>query len=219
VAEYGADSLRLYEMFMGPLEAGIAWDTQSISGVHRFLKRVWALVAGEESAMEPCRPTLVSGSPVPADPGVERALHRCIRDVTRDLEGLRFNTAIAAMMSFLNEAGPTGLSRSQAMALVKLVAPLAPHLAEELWKRLGHETSLAYEPWPAFDPSLCMDSVLEVVVQVNGKLRTRLNVPAGTGGDSLKELALQEAKVREALKGGVPKKVIVVPDKLVNVVV
>jgi leucyl-tRNA synthetase len=216
VAEYGADSLRLYEMFMGPLDAGKVWDTNSISGVYRFLKRIWHLVTGEEHAEQEIRPELKSEKT--ADPKIDRALHRCLKKVTEDIEGLNFNTAISAMMIFLNEVGPEGLTRKQAKTLALMVSPLAPHLGEELWKRLGHDETLAYEPWPAYDPALCQDSEVELVVQINGKVRSKLTVLAAAGADDLKALALKDGKVLEALNGGQPKKVIVVPGKLVNVV-
>ena len=217
VREFGADSLRLYEMFMGPLDQGKVWDTANIAGVHRFLRRSFHLIAGEEASEAPCRPELLKPAPGPADPAVQKALHRCIKAVTQDLEAMRFNTAISSMMTFLNEA-KAPLCRSQAEAFVLVLAPFAPHLGEELWRRLGHGQSLAYEPWPAWDEALCHDSQLELAVQVAGKLRSRVLVPAGSDEAAARAAALADPKIIEFLKGAVPKKVIVVPGKLVNLI-
>jgi len=215
VREFGADSLRLYEMFMGPLDQGKVWDTANIAGVHRFLRRCFQLIAGEDGGEGACRPELLKAGP--ADPAVDKALHRCIKAVTQDLDGMRFNTAISSMMTFLNEA-KAPLNRSQAEAFVLLLAPFAPHLGEELWRCLGHGQSLAYEPWPAWDEALCQDSQVELAVQVAGKLRSRVLVPAGSDDAAATAAALADPKVIEFLKGAAPKKVIVVPGKLVNLI-
>ena len=165
VREYGADTLRLYEMFMGPLEATKPWSTEGVQGVYRFLGRVWRLY--EE----------VDGSaPTPA---LVKALHQTIKNVTERTEALAFNTAISAMMEFVN-AVTAQESRPRAVLepFALLLAPYAPHLAEELWAILGHNQTLAYDPWPAFDPALLVESSVEIVVQVNGKVRAKLTVPA-----------------------------------------
>jgi leucyl-tRNA synthetase len=214
VDEYGADSLRLYEMFMGPLADGKVWDTHGINGVHRFLKRSWKLIVGEAEAG--VRPELgVAG----ADPAVEKALHRCLKQVGDDLEGLRFNTAIAAMMSLLNEVEGKPLTRGQAELYTLMLAPFAPHIAEELWQRLGQAKSLAWEPWPNVNPALLKDDTVELPVQVNGKLRGKVVLPVGAPASEAERLALADEKVQAFLEGKAPKKVIVVPGKMVSLVV
>jgi leucyl-tRNA synthetase len=199
-------------MFMGPLADGKVWDTQNIRGVHRFLRRIWNLVAGEQELG-----ARTDFAPAP-DPAVERVLHRCLKQVGDDIEGLRFNTAVSAMMSLLNAAEGKPFTRGQAEILVLMAAPFAPHLAEELWQRLGHSRSLAYEPWPNANPAMLKDDVLELPVQVNGKLRGRVTVPAGADAASVERAALLDPKVLSALEGKAPKKVIVVPNKLVSIV-
>ena len=142
IGEYGADTFRLYEMFMGPLEASKPWNTRDVPGVHRFLNRVWRMVAGDED-----HPALVTDSPIDGD--IERELHKLIRKAGDDIESMKFNTAIAAMMEFVNGVYKAGrIGRSQAERLVLVLSPFAPHLAEELWEKLGHGQSLAHEPWP-----------------------------------------------------------------------
>ena len=212
--EYGADSLRLYEMFMGPLADGKQWDTHGINGVHRFLRRVWNKVASPEH-MEGARGDFARQE----DAEVARALHRCLAQVGGDIEGLRYNTAIAAMMSLLNAVEGKPFTKAQAGILVLMLAPFAPHIAEELWQRLGHAKPLAYEPWPAADPALLVDDTVEVPVQVNGKLRSRVSVAADADAASLERAALRDPKVAAALEGKPPKKVIVIPGKMVSIVV
>jgi leucyl-tRNA synthetase len=217
VDEYGADSLRLYEMFMGPLEATKPWSMRGVEGVHRFLSRVWRLIIDDRAeamqlaesvqAVEPDRDTL-------------RKLHQTIQKVTEDLDAMRFNTAIAAMMELTNHL--TGLSvrpRTALETLVLLLAPFAPHLAEELWSALGHPDTLAYEPWPTFDPALTRADEVEVPVQVNGKLRSKIRMPAGASEDDLKAAALADERIRALIEGKTIRKVIVVPGKLVNIVI
>ncbi len=156
---------------------------------------------------------------VPPERETLRKLHQTIQKVTDDLDGMRFNTAIAAMMEFTNHLTPLAVRpRSVLEPFVLLLSPFAPHLAEELWHTLGHEETLAYEPWPAFDPALTKADEIEVPVQINGKVRLRLTVPADVDEEALKALALADPKVRELLGGKEPRKVIVVPKKLVNIV-
>jgi leucyl-tRNA synthetase len=209
---YGADSLRLYEMFMGPLAESKVWDTNNINGVYRFLRRVWTLVTGGEE--QGARKDLAGA----ADEAVEKALHRCLKQVGDDLEGLRFNTAIAAMMTLMNQVEGKPLTRGQAETLALMVAPFAPHLGEELWQRLGHAKGLAWEPWPNPDPRWLKDETLELPVQVNGKLRGLVLVPAEATAADIEKAALADPKVQAALEGRTPKKVIVVPKKLVSFV-
>ena len=248
VAQYGADSLRLYEMFMGPLEMTKPWSTQGVEGVYRFLGRVWRLFVDEHSETEfeqnstaaPDRslqfltevrlnPAMKEVEPSPAQ---LKALHTCIKKVTEDLEGLRFNTAISALMVFVNEATswdnkPAGVLRT----FLVLLQPFAPHLAEELWEKLtcvlassgdafrGSFPALAYAAWPTFDPALLVETVIEIPVQVNGKLRDVLKVPVDISQTDLETAAKTSAKVTPFLEGKTIRKVIVVPRKLVNIVV
>ncbi len=212
IAEYGADTFRLYEMFMGPLEASKPWNTQDVPGVHRFLHRVWRMVAGDDD-----------NDPLVADDGpeeVERALHKLIRKIGQDIEAMKFNTAIAAMMEFVNGVYKAGrIGQDQAGRFVRVLAPFAPHIAEELWERLGHGESLAREPWPGYDESMVVEETAELAVQVNGKVRGRISAPADAGEDAVIELALADPKVAEALEGKEIVKRVVVPGRLVNLVV
>ena len=216
VTEYGADSLRLYEMFMGPLEAVKPWDTKSIKGVYGFLTRAWRLVVddGEEFKLHAA---VTDATP---DRDTLRVLHRTIQKVTKDTEGLSFNTAISAMMEFVNHVTKLEVRpRAVLEPFVLLLAPYAPHVAEELWKALGHGPTLAYEPWPTFDPELTKVAEIDVPVQINGKLRTVLKVPAEIDDAALEAAALADEKVKESLVGKTVKKTIVKSKKLVNLVV
>jgi leucyl-tRNA synthetase len=216
IKEYGADSLRLYEMFMGPLEAVKPWDTKSIKGVYGFLTRAWRLIVddGEVFQLHP------SVKDTTADKDTLRVLHRTIQKVTEDTDGLRFNTAIAAMMEFINHVTKLEVRpRSVVEPFVLLLAPYAPHVAEELWRALGHADTLAYESWPKFDPALTKMDEIEVPVQVNGKLKARLKVPAEIADADLEATALADDSVKAAIAGKTIKMVKVVPRKLVNVVV
>jgi leucyl-tRNA synthetase len=217
VDEYGADSLRLYEMFMGPLEATKPWSMRGVEGVHRFLSRVWRLIIDDRA--ETMR-LAESVQPVEPDRDTLRKLHQTIQKVTEDLDAMRFNTAIAAMMELTNHlTGLSGRPRAALETLVLLLAPFAPHLAEELWSALGHPSTLAYEPWPAFDAAVTRADEVEVPVQVNGKLRSKLRVPAGISKEALEAAALADERVRALIDGKVVRKIIVVPGKLVNIVI
>ena len=217
VTEYGADSLRLYEMFMGPLEAVKPWSTRSVEGVYRFLSRVWRLVVDPDAETLKPSPAVKDVEP---DKETLRLLHRTIQKVTEDTDGMRFNTAISAMMEFSNHVTKLEVRPRRVLEpFVLLLAPYAPHAAEELWRALGHTTTLAYEPWPKFDPALTKADEIEVPVQVNGKLKARLKVPADIGDKALEAAALADEAVKGQTAGKSVKKVIVVPKKLVNVVV
>jgi leucyl-tRNA synthetase len=208
---YGADAMRLYEMFMGPLEATKPWSTKGVEGVSRFLDRVWRLVVDEEG-----KTTVVDDTP---DEHGLRVLHQTVQKVTEDLEDLRFNTAIAQMMVFTNEATPLARRpRALIEPFVLVLSPFAPHLAEELWQRLGHRDSLAYEPWPSFDPALIRTDTVTVAVQVNGKLRATLDLPRGIGQAEAEQAALGDERVRRHIDGKSVRKAIYVPDKLINLV-
>jgi leucyl-tRNA synthetase len=217
VGEYGADTLRLYEMYMGPLADSKPWNPKDVPGVHRFLQRSWRLCVPEFAENGPIHAHL--GSDRPDDPALEKALHRTIHKVDGDIERLAFNTAIAAMMIFVNEAtkGVDRLSRSQLLRYAQILQPFAPHLAEELWQRLGGLGLLAKAPWPKVDPALLVDDEIEIAVQVLGKVRGRVMVPADAPNDVV--ITAARAAVASHLEGKTVVKEIVVPKKLVNFVV
>jgi len=213
VKEYGADSMRLFEMFMGPLEEMKPWSTRGVEGVYRFLNRVWRLYTDEEGNLDPA----VKNVEISAD--VERLFHATVKKVGEDIEELHFNTAISQMMILVNELTKTELRPLQVLEpLVLLLAPFAPHLAEELWQKLGHASSLAHEPWPAFDESKIQQQTVEVVFQVNGKIRAKSSVPVDSDESLLKRLAYAEQNVKQHLDGKQIVKEIVVKNKLVNFV-
>jgi len=215
IADYGTDAMRLYEMFMGPLDKGAPWSSESIPGVFRFLQRAHRLLMDEDAAGERIRDL------APGDGTAEQArlVAKTIAGVTEDFEGLQFNTAISKLMVFARDvARDAPLPRSAAEAFVLLLAPLAPHLAEELWQQLGHETSLAHEPWPEAEETWLVEATVTLAVQVNGRRRAEIEVPADASEGAIREAALSEANVVRHLEGREPKKVIVVPGRLVNVV-
>ena len=217
VEQYGADSMRLYEMFMGPLEATKPWSMRGVEGVYRFLNRVWRLLMREEQESLQLSEVVQD---VPADSETERLLHQTIKRVTDDLDGMRFNTAISAMMEFTNHLTKLAVRpRSAVQTLVLLLSPFAPHLAEELWQHLGHASTLAYEPWPAYDPDKLKADQIEMPVQINGKVRARIWVPAQHDASLLSTTALAHPNVQEHLKGKTIKKTIAVPNKLISFVV
>ncbi|MFN4919475.1 MAG: leucine--tRNA ligase [Planctomyces sp.] len=217
VNDRGADALRLYEMFMGPLEQVKPWQTSGVEGVYRFLSRVWRMIV-DDRAEQVVLDSAVQD--IPATPEQLRVLHRTIRAVTDDIERMAFNTAISRMMEFTNAMSDQEvLAKSVLEQFVLLLSPFAPHLAEELWFALGHAETLAYEPWPVADPQWLVEDSVEVPVQVNGKLRARLVVPAGTTGEVLQATAEADETVRRQLEGKTVVRVIVVPGRLVNFVV
>jgi leucyl-tRNA synthetase len=241
LAEYGADAFRLYEMFMGPLEMTKPWSTKGVEGVYRFLGRVWRLFVDEKSETEfeqssTAQPDLsgefleqigLNSSIEAVEPNAAqlKALHACIKKVTEDLDGLRFNTAISALMVFINEAITWQTKPASILSdFLILLQPFAPHLAEELWFKLHSslhlpQLALAYAKWPAFDSNLLVEDLLEIPVQVNGKLRAVIQVPANIAPADLEAAAKASDKVKPFIEGKVIKKVIVVPRKLVNIVV
>ncbi len=213
IGEYGADTFRLYEMFMGPLEASKPWNTRDVPGVHRFLNRAWRMMAGDENNA----PLLADG---PGDEAVERELHKVVKKVGEDIEAMKFNTAIAAMMEFVNLVHKTGrIAKPQAERFLLVAAPFAPHLAEELWEKLGHAKSLAYEPWPAVDAKLLVQDTMDIPVQVNGRLRGRIAVPADAGQETILAAAKKDPGVAPHLAGKTIRKEIYVPGRMVNLVV
>ena len=213
VNTHGADTLRLYEMFMGPLDASVAWSTNGLDGARRFLDRIWRLYTTEEG-------TLSEKVQASSDTTLEKSYHQTVKKVTDDYENLRFNTAISQMMVFINDCYKAEVFPVEyAEGFVKLLAPIAPHVAEELWAILGHTGTLTYEQWPAFDESKLVDDEVEVVVQVNGKLRAKVKVAKDVTKDQLEEIAKADEKVLEFTEGKQIVKVIAVPGKLVNIVV
>jgi leucyl-tRNA synthetase len=215
IAEYGADTLRLYEMYLGPLDASKPWNTQDIVGVHRFLQRVWRnLVADDDGADG----LLVEDAP--ASDELRRQLHQTIAKVSQSMQSLSFNVAIAAMIEFNNTlVSLDRVPREAAEALVRLLAPFAPHTAEELWHRLGHQGSVADADWPTHDPSLLVSDTVELPVQVNGKLRGKVTVPADADDQTIESAACTADNVAEHLAGKTVRKVVIVKGRLVNLVV
>ncbi|MBN2489420.1 MAG: leucine--tRNA ligase, partial [Planctomycetes bacterium] len=214
IATYGADSLRLYETFLGPVEENAEWQTENIPGVRRFLDRTWRLLFPDERG----GPRFAAeGAP---DAELDRLLHRTIKKVTEDIESLHTNTAVSQLMIFVNEATRREvLPRSVLEVLVRLVAPFAPHLAEEMWRHLGHEDSVVRAAWPSFDEARTLEDLLEVPVQVNGKLRGLVRLPRGAGREGAEAAARADGRVAPHLEGRAVLKVIVVPDKMINFVV
>ncbi len=214
VREYGADSMRLYEMFMGPLDRDKPWTDEGIQGVHRFLRRVWTVYLDESGALHP-RIVAKGG-----DEAMRRELHKTIKAVTNDIENLQFNTAIARMMEFINAAMKTDrIDRDVMETFVLVLSPFAPHLAEELWERLGHEKTLAYDPWPTCDEALLVEDTIEIPVQVNGKLRSKVILPKDSDKDAILAAAKTDPKVTGFIAGKTTVKEIYVPGKMVNLVV
>ena len=215
-ADYGADTLRLYEMFMGPLDASRPWNTADIVGVHRFLQRFWRNVVDEETGA-------IRVSDASADEDTRRILHRTIDAVRTDMGKLQFNTAIARLFELNNRltavVGETGAAPLEVVtAMTLMLAPLAPHFAEEVWSRLGHAESLAYEPFPEPDPAYLVVEEVEIPVQVNGKVRARVKVPAGASEAEHETAARADERVAQLLGESDVRKVIVVPGRLVNFV-
>ncbi|GAB5003680.1 leucine--tRNA ligase [Mycobacterium avium] len=216
--DYGADTLRVYEMSMGPLEASRPWATKDVVGAHRFLQRVWRLVVDEQTG----ETRVVDGAGRDLPTGTLRLLHRTIAGVSEDYAGLRNNTAVAKLIEYTNHLTKEhrdAVPRAAVEPLVLMLAPLAPHMAEELWLRLGHTTSLAHGPFPVADPAYLVEDTVEYPVQVNGKVRGRVTVAADADRDTLEAAALADEKVLAFLAGAQPRKVIVVPGRLVNLVV
>lgn len=214
ISVYGADSMRLYEMFMGPLDRDKPWTEEGVQGVHRFLRRVWSLFVGEDGALLPRVQQDVD------DDSLRKLLHKTIKSVTEDIEKLYFNTAIARMMEFVNAAlKAPAIGREWAEQFVLLLSPFAPHLGEELWQKFGHTETLAYVGWPSYDPALLAEDTVEVPVQVNGKVRSRIVVAADAGKETLLDLAKADETVQRFLEGKTVVKEIAIPGKMVNLVV
>ncbi|MEN8151089.1 MAG: leucine--tRNA ligase, partial [Planctomycetota bacterium] len=217
VRDYGADSMRLYELFMGPLEIQKPWQMTGVEGVHRFLKRTWRLVVDDRSGELSDRLTDAPGT---SEESLWRTLHKTVKKVTADTETLQMNTAIAQMMIFVNEATSSKTLPVESVKIfLQTLSAYAPHLCEELWKRLGEDDLLAFAPWPDYDEALCVEDTVLIAVQVNGKKKDEISVPRTASKDDLEKLALASEKAQAAMAGKEPRKVIAVPGRLVNIVV
>jgi leucyl-tRNA synthetase len=213
VADFGADSLRLYELFLGPIDKEAPWTTDGILGVFRFLQRSWRMLVDEDASGEPAH-TLQQGD---GTPDQERLVATTVQGVSDDIEAMRFNTAISKLMVFVRDVGrETPIARGAADAFVRL---LAPHIAEELWQKLGHPESISYAPWPVADPAMLLADTVMIAVQVNGKRRAEVEVPAQADEEAVKAAALANENVQRHLEGKTPRKVIVVKGRLVNIVI
>ena len=213
--DYGADTLRVYEMSMGPLDTSRPWATKDVVGAHRFLQRLWRLVVDEESGE-----VTVTDAALTEDDN--KQLHRTIAGVRDDYEHLRDNTVVAKLIEFTNyltKTYPSGAPRAAVTPLVQMVAPLAPHIAEELWAKLGHVDTITFEPFPTFEESFLVDATIELPVQINGKVKARINVPTDASKEDTEAVALADARVKELTDGKNVVKVIVVPGRMVNLVV
>ncbi|MDW7616600.1 leucine--tRNA ligase [Peribacillus simplex] len=213
VESHGADTLRMYEMFMGPLDASIAWSTNGLDGSRRFLDRIWRLLVNEDN-------TITDKVTETDDTGkLEKVYHQTVKKVTENYEELKFNTAISQLMVFINDAYKAdSLPKVYIEGFVKLLAPVAPHIAEELWSKLGHSESITYGTWPAFDEAKLVDNEVEIVIQINGKVKAKLMVPTDTTKEKLEEIAMGDNSIKEQIDGKTIRKVIAVPGKLVNIV-
>ncbi|SFD56632.1 leucyl-tRNA synthetase [Bacillus sp. OV194] len=213
VASHGADTLRMYEMFMGPLDASISWSTTGLDGSRRFLDRVWRLLVADNGELN------TSIQDQHGTDSFERVYHQTVKKITEDFEGLRFNTGISQLMVFVNEANKQNvLPKYAAEGFVKLLSPIAPHIAEELWEKLGHSGSIAYESWPVWDEAKLVEKEVEIVVQINGKVKAKLSVPADITREDMEQAAMDSDAVQSSIEGKTVRKVIAVPGKLVNIV-
>lgn len=213
VEQYGADTLRLYEMFMGPLDASIAWSEDGLNGAYKFVNRIWNLIIDDEDKLRDRITTINDGK-------LDKVYNQTVKKVTEDYQALHFNTAISQLMVFVNDCYKAdSLPLEYVEGFVKLIAPIVPHIAEELWTKLGHVGSIAYAKWPTYDESKLVENVVEIVVQVNGKVRQHLQVAKDASREELQTLALNDDKIKQELTGKEVKKVIAVPGKLVSIVV
>jgi len=208
--QYGCDTLRLYEMYMGPLDASKPWETRDIIGMHRFLQRVWRTFTRTEAF-----------AAADAEPSLEQAhvANRAVKAVTQDMEQLKFNTAIATLIDLNSEMMKwTSIPRAFAEVFVLMLAPFAPHMAEELWRKLGHDSSLAYASWPSWDEALTRDARIEIPVQVMGKVRGHITVPADADRATVEAAALADAKIQAHTTGKTILRIVTVPGRMVNIV-
>lgn len=212
IESHGADTLRVYEMFMGPLDASIAWSTNGLDGARRFLDRVWRLYVSEEGQLN----DIIVDK---ANESLEKTYHLTVKKVTEDIENLQFNTAIAQMMTFVNECyKSTHLPKQYAEGFVQLLAPFAPHISEELWEKLGHQESISYVAWPSYDENKLIEQEVEIIIQIMGKVRAKIVVPKDISEDELKEIALNNTTIKSQIEGKTIRKMIIIPGKLINIV-
>ena len=212
VNSHGADTLRLYEMFMGPLDAAKEWTTNGVDGARRFLDRVWRLFMNEDGTLS----AKVNGE---AGGELEKVYHQTVKKVTEDFENMHNNTAISQMMVFVNEAYKVDrVPVDYAKGFITLLSPITPHIAEEIWQALGETESLAYEPWPTYDESKLVDDTVEIVAQINGKVRAKIEVARDITKEELEKVALENERIQEMIEGKTIRKVIAVPGRLVNIV-
>ncbi len=205
--DYGADTLRIYEMFMGPLEASKPWSNQGVDGAHKFLERVYRMVVENN---------IIVDGPVNE---LEMVYHQTVKKVTEDYLNLAFNTAISQMMIFVNEVYKINkLPREYAEGFVKMISCVCPHIGEEMWEKLGHNNTIAYEPWPTYDEAKCVKNTAKMAVSVNGKLRATIEVPLDLSDEEVKEIAFKQDGVIRNIEGKEIKKVIIVKNKIVNIV-
>ncbi len=208
VENYGADTLRLYEMFMGPLEASKPWSNQGVEGARKFIDRVWRAIIEDNKVKDE------------ENKNLEVPYNKLVKKVTNDFETLGFNTAISEMMVFINAVYKEDVfPKEYAEGFIKLMNPICPHITEEMWQRLGHDNTIAYEPWPTYDESKTIDDTISIGVQVNGKLRASIKIMVDEEENSIKEKALNEDNVKKHMEGKEVVKVIVIPGKIVNIVV
>ena len=213
VEQYGADTLRLYEMFMGPLDASIPWSEEGLGGAHKFINRVWNLLIDENDNLRD-RVTTINNH------DLDKIYNETVKKVTEDYEAMHFNTAISQLMVFVNNAYKAdSLPLEYVEGLVKLLSPVVPHITEELWSKLGHVGSIAYAKWPTYDESKLVEDVVEIVIQINGKVRQHLQVSKDASREELQDLALNDERIKQELADKEIKKVIAVPGKLVSIVV
>ncbi|ODJ53684.1 leucine--tRNA ligase [Brochothrix thermosphacta] len=213
VEQYGADALRVYEMFMGPLDASIAWSVNGLDGARKFLDRVWRLLIDERA--EKVQDKIVATN----DGSLDRVYHQTVKKVTADYEVLHFNTAISQLMVFINEAYKADtVYKGHIEGFLQLLAPIAPHMSEELWQKLGHEEDISYVAWPVHDEAMLHEDTVEVIFQVNGKVKSRVEIKNGLAKDELEAMAMADEAIQENIAGKTIRKVIVVPNKLVNIV-
>ena len=208
VREYGADTLRLYEMFMGPLEVSKPWSSSAVAGARKFINRVWNFFTESANLTE-------------TDDGkLTKLYHQTVKKVTGDFETLGFNTAIAQMMVFVNEVYKNGsCPKEYAEGFIKMLSCITPHVGEEIWQILGHTDSIAYESWPQYDEAKCVDDVIEMPIQVNGKVRNVIAIAKDAGKDEILAVVKTDEKILAAIEGKTIVKEIVVPGKIINIVV
>jgi leucyl-tRNA synthetase len=209
VSQYGADTLRVYEMFMGPFDQAISWSSESMRGCYRFLNKVWQLFSDKQK---------IGGS---GSKELIPKLHKTVKKVNEDLESMKFNTAVSSLMTFVNDWSEEGrsLSKKDTAAFVKILSPLAPHLAEELWEGLGYKSSVFKQSWPDYDKNLIQEETFQLIIQINGKVRDKVEVSKDISEAEAKETSLKRDKIQNRLEGKKPKKIIYISGKLVNIVV